>query len=45
MNKYNVYEKKTGNLLLTFIVYDKKMVKPFLMQFKKIPQVNVSEVQ
>lgn len=45
MKKYNVYEKKTGILLLTFIVYDKKMLKPFLLQFKRIPQVNISEVK
>lgn len=44
MKKYNVYEKKTGNLLISLIIYDKRMVKPLILQFKKLPQVNISEV-
>lgn len=40
---YNVYEKATGNLLIKLRFYDKKLVKPFMKQFKKLPQVNVSE--
>lgn len=42
---YNVAEKKTGNLLLTFIVYDKKVEKVYLKQFSKMKQVNLIEVK
>ncbi len=45
MKKYNVIDKKTGNLLLSFITYDKKLEKLFLLQFKKIKQVNVCEAK
>lgn len=45
MKKYNVIDKKTGNLLLSFITYDKKIENLFLTQFKKIRQVNVCEAK
>lgn len=44
MKKYNVSDKK-GNVLLTFITYDKKIEKVIVKQFQKIKQVNVYEVK
>ena len=46
MKKYNVIEKKTGNLLLTFITYNQKVEKSMLFQFKKLRrQVDIVEVK
>lgn len=42
---FDVTEKKTGNLLLTFIIYDKKVESTFLKQFRKMKQVNLIEVK
>lgn len=45
MAKYNIAYKKTGNLLLTIVIYDKKMVNCFLKQFRKMKNINVIEVE
>lgn len=45
MAKYKVCERKSNRLLLTFIIYDKKMDKVFTNQFKKIKQVNLIKVE
>lgn len=43
--KYNVIDKKTGNLVFTYIVYDKKVDTELLKQFRKLKQVNITEVK
>lgn len=43
--KYNVSSRKTGELLLTYIVYNKRTDELLLKQFKKMRDVNVSEVK
>lgn len=45
MKKYNIIERKTGHLLITIIIYEKKLVKPLLFQFKKQKNINVIEVK
>lgn len=45
MKKYNIIERKTGHLLITITIYEKKLVKPLLFQFKKQKQINVVEVE
>lgn len=46
MKKYNVCLKKNGQLVLSFITYDKKIEKGLLKQFKKLKsKLNVSEVE
>lgn len=42
--KYNVYVRKTNNLLVTFKFYDKKLENVFLKQFRKIKDVDVVQV-
>ena len=43
--KYNVIARKTGELLLTYIVYSKKVDDLLLKQFKRMKDVNISEVK
>lgn len=37
--KYKVLNKKNGQLLLSFICYDKKVEKQFVKQFMKLKKV------
>lgn len=39
MKKYNVINKKNGQLLLSFITYDKKIGDEMLKQFKKLKRI------
>lgn len=43
--KYNVIARKTGELIFTYIVYNKKVDQEILKQFKKMKNVNISEVK
>lgn len=45
MKTYNVIDKKSGALLLSFITYDKYLEKKLISQFNKIKQVNICEVK
>lgn len=46
MKKYNVLEKKTGNLMLSVITYDRKTERKVLSTFNKLKKyVNVVEVK
>lgn len=44
MKKVDILEKKSNKTLFTIIIYEKKMVKPLLFQFKKNRQINVKEL-
>lgn len=46
MKKYNIIEKKTGNLLISFIVYNKKIENTMLKHINKLKKVvNICEVE
>ncbi len=46
IKKYNICEKQKGNLIITFIVYDKKVEKLLLKQINKLKRrVNIIEVK
>lgn len=43
--KYNVYDRKTQNLLVSFVFFDKKVKDTFLLNFRKLKnQVDIVEV-
>ncbi len=42
---FDVTEKRSGKLLFSFTVYDKKIESLLLKQFRKMKQVNLIEVK
>lgn len=42
---YKILHRKTGDLIMTYTVYDKKVDKMFWLQFKKIKDVNIVVVE
>lgn len=43
--KYKIFEKKTGNLLIELVFYDKRVCSSFLKQFNKLKrQIDVVKV-
>ena len=45
MKKYNVIDKKKGNLIITVITYDRKVTRGFLTMLKKIPNIIIEECE
>lgn len=46
MKKYNLSNKKNGNLVLSLIIYDKKLEKKLLRQLNKFKcYLNINEVK
>ncbi len=42
---YNLIHKKTGTLVLTYIVYDKRTDEMLLQKFRSMKDLNISEVK
>ncbi|MCI8394146.1 MAG: hypothetical protein HFH86_01515 [Bacilli bacterium] len=45
MRIFNVLDRKSGNVLISVACYDLKVYKMMMKQFKKMRNVNVSEVK
>lgn len=45
MRKFNILDRRTGNLLFQLVFYEEKLIKPMLFKFKQIKEINISEVE